>query len=471
MGPFQSCSDTKVDPLETWALLTFEIPYTMSVVTEHLISSVQVVQTDTYNQAREDRKASLSPSETPSKSLPVPLLRPRTRSSSLGDTAVHSTSSPAHTEPSSEEPSTCSLTVEDITISVSAPVSPVHQGFKSPLEKKDSSASSQSTDSGKDRSHSKSPSFDSNCVSPPLSVNGSDEDEVDGHDDNGSHTTDSGHHSCSGSEFRLPPSIPKSSSHATLCVGTTMDSPDRSSQLELSQIYVSLQRHSQSYETLLNTYTKEDPGLRNILHTTLNELTRLSASLQSLDSVFSDDDEEESPHLTSSLNTTCPPDFDSDMDRTSDYGSDLPTESPMVEGSRRPRRILFRAVSDNTQKVCPLTPDGDQCSPEQQVDDVEFKDSNNKKKLQRSKSYHADSKLTKRRRYRRKSRKTKEDKVDVEQPKTPAEILNRFQVASLGCSMGVKENGELRCAICGVEPHSESVSFKLSVEREGREVK
>ncbi|XP_064400571.1 uncharacterized protein LOC135346767 isoform X2 [Halichondria panicea] len=402
----------------------------------------QVVQTDSYNQAREDKQAS-----TPLSSLKTSFNPQNLRSSSL-DT----TSSPI-TTPSNNL--TISLKVD---LSVSAPTSPIHTSYKSVLTKKDSSDSD---------NHSKSLSSDSSCLSPPPSVGLSDDDdEVDGHDDNGSHTTDSGHHSAI--EFRPSPSLRKSSTHTTLCMDTPKDSDVRKSQLELSQIYVSLEQHSKSYETLLNTYTEEDPALKDVLDRTLNELTKLSTSLQSLDSVFSDDQEEEEGDMdspTSSLNVNSMTCYDSD--HTSDYGSDaVHVESPISKTDKKRNkamRTLFRAKSENPENVCPLSPEYDQCMLGQE--NVSQDDTTQKSwRLQRSKSC---SNGGKRRRLKKKSRKSAEllDN-NSQEPKTSTEMLNTFQVASLGYSMGVKESGVLRSAICDVEPNSESVSYKLSVERE-----
>ncbi len=376
--------------------------------------------------------------------MTTPLSSPKSLSNpqNLRSSSLDTTSSPV-TTPSNNL--TSSLKVD---LSVSAPTSPIHSSYKS--SKIDSSDSD---------NHSKSLSSDSSCLSPPPSVGLSEEDdEVDGHDDNGSHTTDSGHHSAI--EFRPSPSLRKS-------IDTSKNSDMRKSQLELSQIYVSLERRSNSYENLLDTYTEENPGLKDVLNRTLNELTKLSASLQSLDSVFSDDQEEEEDidPLTSSLNVSSMTCFDSD--HTSDYGSDaVLAESPIgdTDKKRMARRILFRAKSENPDNVCPLSPDYDQCGLGQE--DVSQDDTTRKSwRLQRSKSC---SNGGKRRRLKKKSRKSADVlESNSQEPKTSTEMLNAFQVASLGYSMGVKESGVLRSAIFNVEPNSESVSYKLSVEREG----
>ena len=61
-------------------------------------------------------------------------------------------------------------------------------------------------------------------------------------------------------------------------------------QVDLKDIYFRLKRKSQSYESLLDQYTEEDTGLKNVLHSTLTELARLSANLDG-DSVFSESDD------------------------------------------------------------------------------------------------------------------------------------------------------------------------------------
>ncbi len=403
-----------------------------------------MVQTDTYHQAREERKIT-TPSEH----------RDRVRSSSFDDTNV-----------SSSVPIPLSNTLRESklstgSLSISAPTTPTHNRYESSLSKKESSDS---------EGHSKSFSSDSSCLSPPPSMGLSDEEEeVDGHDDTGSHTTDSGHHSAI--EFRPSPSLRTNFTRTSLCV--PRDSDVRRSQIELSHIYVSLQRQSQSYETLLNTYTEESPHLRGFLDSTLNELTKLSktSSLQSLDSVFSDDDEKEHDDLTCSLNIPISS-VSIDSDHTSDYGSDaVHIESPVskIQEKHKARRILFRhrsEVADN----CPLSPDMEQCLLEQREGEPPSPSHTSfllRSRLQRSKSCTNPGSKSKRKRLKKKapSKLPKE-----EEPKTPSELLNSFQVASLGYSLGAKENIDLRNAIFDVEPNSESVSYRLSVERESHEL-
>ena len=59
------------------------------------------------------------------------------------------------------------------------------------------------------------------------------------------------------------------------------------SEVDLKDIYFRLKQKSKSYESLLDQYTEEDTGLKNVLHSTLTELARLSANLDG-DSVFSE---------------------------------------------------------------------------------------------------------------------------------------------------------------------------------------
>ena len=326
----------------------------------------------------------------------------------------------------------------------------------------------------------------------------SDEDEVDcgssnGHDDNGSHTTDSGHHSSSSHvDYRSP--LPKSSSHGNLCASKTQETSLTGSQIELSvnQIYVSLQRQSQSYESLLDAYTDDDRGLRNVVHSTLAELSRLSLSLQSLDSVFSDDESD----VTTSLSHTYI-DFESDLDpNTSDYGSEvniLPQDSQTTNShigtcshaTSNPRRALFRAQSEEVKKVCKLSPENEQCEFPPQQDELESSENSSSggpldeedekkgKRVQRSKSLSGVTKVVLRqKRSKLKSRKSihGSDEVQSYESKTPAEMLNHYQVASLGCSMGVDMNRALRSAICDTETNTEKANYKLSVEREAHEL-
>ncbi len=413
---------------------------------------LQVVQIDTYHQARKEREVT-----------PPSQHRERVRSSSLHD---NTDVAAAGTLPIPSGSATCDSELNAaVTLSVSAPTSPAHNNYEPSLSKKDSSDSEE---------HSKSLSSDSSCLSPPPSVGLSDEEEVDGQDDTGSHTTDSGHHSAV--EFRPSPSLRESSStHATLSV--PKHSEMRRSQIELSHIYVSLQRQSQSYETLLNTYTEENEQFKGFVNSTLNELTKLSktSSLQSLDSVFSDDDEEEDEEndsLTCSLNVPLSESFDSD--HTSDYGSDpvhVEFHGDKTKEKRKVQRILFRAKSESADK-CLLSPDLEECSVEQQEGDSPLPHGDKwqlRSRLQRSKSCYASGSKGKRRRSKKKAHNVTKDE-DYQEPKTPLEILNSFQVASLGYSLGAKENNVLRSAICDSEPNSETVSYKLSVEREAHEL-
>lgn len=67
---------------------------------------------------------------------------------------------------------------------------------------------------------------------------------------------------------------------------------DDEPELSTSDVNISLKK-SRSLESLLLSYEEEEDNLKDILHSTLAEISRLSASLQSIDSVFSTEEEEE----------------------------------------------------------------------------------------------------------------------------------------------------------------------------------
>ena len=142
------------------------------------------------------------------------------------------------------------------------------------------------------------------------------EEEVDwaGHSENSLADHDSGLYS---SSSRRSTSIPKSSSFNSLnnegdvesalavedageerCSSAAMTATE--GEVDLLEVYARLKRKSKSYESLLSAYTEEDKGMRNVIHSTLTELARLSANCDG-DSVFSEDDFL-GEHDTSSIN-------------------------------------------------------------------------------------------------------------------------------------------------------------------------
>ena len=135
-----------------------------------------------------------------------------------------------------------------------------------------------------------------------------------GHSENSLADHDSGLYS---SSSRRSTSIPKSSSFNSLnnegdvesalavedegeerCSSAAMTATE--GEVDLLEVYARLKRKSKSYESLLSAYTEEDKGMRNVIHSTLTELARLSANCDG-DSVFSEDDFL-GEHDTSSIN-------------------------------------------------------------------------------------------------------------------------------------------------------------------------
>ena len=351
--------------------------------------------------------------------------------------------------------------------------------------------------------------------SDPLSQQ---DEEVDwaGHSENSLADHDSGLYS---SSSHRSASLPKSSSLNSLNIiergrlegegeGERCSSAAATgSDVELKDIYFKLKRKSQSYESLLDAYTEEDTGLRNVLHSTLKELARLSANLDG-DSVFSDDDDELGENDTSSINLdlTIESDYTSE---TSLHHSSLNTSSSSCllvqelraalnsgaettavcgneSAAQRQRPPLLRAQSELTsletklreidELVTPqeLGEDGeDQLQSSSEVLESEEKESKKKRPVRRSLSYN-NSGITKavlKRRRRKKSSACEEQLTSSEQekskePPSPSEMLNQFKIASLGCSVGLESKSALRSLICDTQPNTEKDNYKLSVDRE-----
>lgn len=315
---------------------------------------------------------------------------------------------------------------------------------------------------------SKSLSFDGSC---PL-----DQDKVS----NGS-PNDSGHHSSSSHGDYRDLSLTKSSSIDNLSEDKVKaEASLGNSEVDINQIYVSLKRNSQSCESLLDSYTDNDSGLRNVLHNTLVELSRLSKSLQSLDSVFSDDENE----LNTSINQTYS-DLDSDLEQTNGDNSPGPQDDRIMDSqikcsTNNVRRTLFRAESDNAQHCYSISSEPEQCKLplkglEQENSGTKHtaktKDNKQKFKLRRSldsSKIHRVTKKFPKVNLRSKHRKLINGSNDLESYETysSAEMLNHYQVASLGCSVCSETNRGLRSAITDTEPNTESANYRLSLKRE-----
>ena len=92
------------------------------------------------------------------------------------------------------------------------------------------------------------------------------------------------------------------------------------------------------------------------------------------------------------------------------------------------------------------------------------KEEKKKRPVHRSLSY---SKAVLKRRRRKKSSSVCEDQsVSTAEPPSPAEILNQFKIASIGCSVGLESRSALRGLIRDTQPNTEGDNYKLSVDRE-----
>ena len=54
-----------------------------------------------------------------------------------------------------------------------------------------------------------------------------------------------------------------------------------------------------------------------------------------------------------------------------------------------------------------------------------------------------------------------QNKSTAAEPPSPAEILNQFKIASLGCSVGLESRSALRSLICDTQPNTELSGIKF----------
>jgi len=272
-------------------------------------------------------------------------------------------------------------------------------------------------------------------------------------------TTDSGLHSLS----RRSSSLPKSSSRSSL------DASPSASDLNLVN---SALKTSRSVESLLAAYA-EETQLKGVLHNTLSELTRLTASWPSLDSVFSNE-EESSLNLDVTdleisdyhsevnhppLNETCPI-------NTSEYET-CPLSSSVqsckfLHELRDVRRELYTEQNfveeshDKLRSISELTHDLESATREQKTHEY--------LKVKRSKSYGptATNVILRRR------KRTVADKLPAHRklPTDPAGLLRTYQQVSLDCCPSVDSKSTLRTLLTEFTHNSEGQNYKLSYERE-----
>ena len=488
--------------------------------------SLQVVHQTSYDEIRAKREKSKSSTAStlsntseasqptsPSRhvvlrepsSLQVPKLAgaARRRSCSLTGAAVNSTAALLG-----------QLKEEDgINLSRSAPSSPVPTHCAPLDRKRKQSLSNDEGDSLQGLSAITAPVLASpvDTVTKNITCDGDDEVDWAGRSENSLADHDSGLYS---SSSHRSTSLPKSSSLSSLN-NVMADEGERcssaaalaaGSEVDLKDIYFRLKRKSQSYESLLDQYTEEDTGLKNVLHSTLTELARLSANLDG-DSVFSEsDDTGENDTSSINLDLTFSDHCSESSLHHSSFDASASSNCQIIQelraalnddnetttvtsgfATKRQRPKLLRVQSEQTNLETKLKNferlekaeeelgkesenELQSCSEvmESQEGKTE-KEVEKKRPVRRSLSY---SKAVLKRRRRKKSssvceeRSMSSDQEKSKEPPSPAEMLNQFKIASLGCSVGLESRSVLRNLICETQPNTEKDNYKLSVDRE-----
>ena len=285
-----------------------------------------------------------------------------------------------------------------------------------------------------------------------ISVKQSSFDDVDNLADDA--TEDSGLHSLS----HRSSSLPKSSSQSSLDASLSMT--------DLNQVNFTLKK-SRSMEAIIAACTEQDQ-LNTTFQKTLTELTAVSASLRSLDSVFSNDDEsllttdlyvQSETGLSHHPNDTCPI-------NTSGYEtcplSSSAQSCQFVHEFRNVRQKLY------TDPNCTENPSDDLCTTSEVTCDSEsftrVKKTHTYFRVRRSKSYgHAASKKIL---HHRKSTITMAtDSAHHNPPPDPAELLQMYQRVSHGC-LNVDSKTTYRALLADSTHNTEGQNYKLSYERE-----
>lgn len=250
---------------------------------------------------------------------------------------------------------------------------------------------------------------------------------------------------------------------------------DDEPELSTSDVNISLKK-SRSLESLLLSYEEEEDNLKDILHSTLAEISRLSASLQSIDSVFSTEEEEEEEGEESSLRfhadfelSECNSEISLQLQNSFDSGASLPPLS-----LSRVRRALY---TEEAQEGC-----HEERERMTSISDISITISEKEEPaettmhprwVRRSQSYSASSASTKRNILRRKKRSDPAVVIQnahaderKEECVTPSEQLHQYQMISLGCCSGAEARPHLRTMLSDSAHNSEAVNYKLSCERE-----
>lgn len=290
------------------------------------------------------------------------------------------------------------------------------------------------------------------------------DDMIDGESDSGLHSSID----CRSS------SIPRSSSQGSFTMEHDVElrknySSSVNEGLDLSHIYFKLKRRSRSYESLLDAYTDEDPGLRSVLHSTLAELARLSSSLESLDSISDDGFSCDVSSISLDINVSEIQDESTSLvSGTSVITEDTETPEVSVTNCRLP------LGNDDEFEVDEQGESELHATSEVLDSKARSKKKSDRKKhpVRRSKSY-SNSGVTKKFLRRKRSgrrnstiKSSDDNESNSKQVLEPHEALNKYQVSSLSCSIGIETRAVLRNLICDASPNTENENYTLSVTME-----
>ena len=190
-----------------------------------------------------------------------------------------------------------------------------------------------------------------------------------------------------------------------------------------------------------------DEHLRNIYVSTVAELSRLSVSLQSIDSVFSTEDD--SLHLTNELELS---DCYSEVSLPQqDSIADSASSSQLSHQLQSVRRTLI--MDTNERDLCSSLHGVPTLDDERTQ---EFSLRRPHRMVMRSKSWAANTKSQLR------CKKTANKTPSL----MPLDLLHQYQLASLGSVSGLNTKAQLRMFLTECEYNSERQNYKLSYDRE-----
>ena len=266
-------------------------------------------------------------------------------------------------------------------------------------------------------------------------------------------TEDSGLHSLS----HRSSSLPKSSSQSSLDASPSMS--------DLNQITFTLQK-SRSMEAIIAVPTEKDQ-LSSTLQQALTELSAVSASLHSLDSVFSNDDESSVNLNTTDLDCQSETGLSHHLNDTCSINTSEYETCPLSSSAQSCQFVHeFRDVRQKlyTDPNCAEEPADDCTTSEVTCDSESVKKTHTYFRVKRSKSYgHATAKSVLR--HRKSTITMATDSSRHKPPGDPAELLELYQRVSHGC-LNVDSKTTLRAMLAEFTHNSEGQNYKLSYERE-----